>query len=170
MNDECVHDPVNRVCYGFEPQGEDLVVHVRLDPGGALPPHLHPAIEERWLVVEGEVRFRFNGHERVLRAADGEVVVRPGVVHGLSSTGDREARLRCLVTPAMRLQEFLEESAAAAREGIFTARGLPSGLRGARWSARFLKRYRSETVFVSPPPLFQTLLIALLAREGKEPR
>jgi quercetin dioxygenase-like cupin family protein len=170
MNDECVHDPVNRVCYGFEPRGEDLVVHVRLDPGGALPQHLHPAMEERWSVIEGEVRFRLNGYERVLRAADGEVVVRPGVVHGLSSMGNGEARLRCLVTPAMRLQDFLEESAAAAREGVFTARGLPRGLRGARWSARFLKRYRSETVFVSPPPLFQKVLIALLAREGKEPR
>lgn len=71
----------------------------------------------------------------------------------------------CLVTPAMRLRELLEESAAAAREGMLTKRGLPRGVRGARWSARFLKRYRSETVFVSPPPLLQDLLIALLARE-----
>jgi len=39
-------------------------------------------------------------------------------------------------------------------------------LRGARWAASFLKRYREETVFVSPPRVVQNLLIALLARDG----
>lgn len=166
MHTECVHDPANRLCYSFEPRGDDLVVHMRLDAGGSLPAHYHPAFEERWSVVEGEALFRLDRTKRVLRPADGEIVVRRGVVHGLWSTGDREARLQCRVTPALRLQAFLEESAAAAREGMFTARGLPSGLRGARWSARFLKRYSSETVFLSPPPLLQKLLIALLARDA----
>jgi hypothetical protein len=81
---------------------------------------------------------------------------------------DGEARLRCLVNPAQRLQELLEESDAAAREGMLTARGLPCGLRGARSSARFLKRYRSGTVFVSPSTLLQDLLIALHARDARK--
>jgi hypothetical protein len=46
-----------------------------------------------------------------------------------------------------------------------TPRGLPRGLRGARWAAGFLKRYRDETVFLSPPPAVQKVLIALLARD-----
>jgi hypothetical protein len=86
-------------------------------------------------------------------------------VHGLSSASDREARLRCEVLPALRLQAFLEESAAAAGQGMFTAKGMPRGLRGMRWAARFLKRYRDETVMVSPPPALQNVLIALFARE-----
>ena len=42
----------------------------------------------------------------------------------------------------------------------------PRGLRGARWAARFLKRYRDDTVFVSPPQIVQRALIALLARDA----
>jgi hypothetical protein len=47
---------------------------------------------------------------------------------------------------------------------MFTSRGLPRGLRGARWAASFVKRHRDETVFLTPPPILQRLLVALLAR------
>jgi hypothetical protein len=70
-----------------------------------------------------------------------------------------------LVVPALHLQDFLHESARAGRERLYTARGLPRGLRGARWAARFLKRYRDETVFVSPPQIVQRALFVLLARD-----
>jgi quercetin dioxygenase-like cupin family protein len=157
-------DPVSRVRYAFEPQGENLVVFTWLEPGGGLPAHLHPRQEERWSVLEGKVRFQLGKEKRVIGPEDGEMVVAPGVVHGLWSVEDREARLRTLVSPALRLQEFLEESAQAAQQGLFTSRGLPKGLRGARWAARFLKRYRDETVMVSPPQFVQRALFALLAR------
>jgi quercetin dioxygenase-like cupin family protein len=163
--DEQVHDPVSRVRMSFEPAGADLIVHLWLEPGGNLPPHLHPKQEERWSVVEGIARVRVGDDERVVRPEDGEIVVAPGTVHGVASASDREARLRCHVIPALRLQEFLEESARAAREGLFTARGLPRGLRGMRWAAGFLKRYRDETVFISPPAPVQNVLIALFARD-----
>ena len=92
------------------------------------------------------------------------MVVGPNVVHGLWSVDDREARLRTLVSPALGLQAFLEESSQAAQQGLFTPRGLPKGLRGARWIASFLKRYRDEAVMVSPPQFVQRAMIALLAR------
>src|SRR3954451_23691606 len=163
MNEQ-VRDPVSRVRMSFEPDGENLIVDVWLEPGGALPPHLHPRQEERWSVVEGTSGFRLGDEDRVIGPDDGEIPVPPGTVHGLKSVSDRDAHLRCIAVPALRLQAFLEESAAAAREGLFTARGLPRGLRGARWAARFIKRYRDETVFVSPPQFVQRILIALLAR------
>ena len=94
------------------------------------------------------------------------MVVTPDTGHGLANVSGREARLRCRVEPALRRQAFLEESAAAAREGLFTARGLPRGLGGARWAANFLERYRGETVFLSPPQPVQRTLIALLARDS----
>ena len=73
------------------------------------------------------------------------------------------AHLRCVAEPALRLQEFIEESAAAAREGLFTQRGLPRGLRGARWAAGFIEKYGDETVFLSPPRPVQRVLVAILA-------
>jgi quercetin dioxygenase-like cupin family protein len=159
-------DPVNRISYAFEPRGEDLVVYSWLEPGGGLAAHLHPKQEERWSVLEGEVRFQLGKEKRVIGPEDGEIVVAPGVKHAVWSVSDDEVRLRCLVSPALGLQAFLEESAAAGREGLFTAAGLPRGMRGARWAASFLKRYREETVFLSPPRFVQRLLIALLARDA----
>jgi quercetin dioxygenase-like cupin family protein len=163
---EPVRDPVSRVRYSFEPEGENLIVHVWLEPGGGLPAHYHPRQEERWSVVEGRARFQLGSEKRVIGPEDGELVVRPGTKHGLASVSDREARLRTLVLPALHLQDFLEESAAAANDGLFTSRGLPRGLRGARWAAGFLKKYRDETVFTSPPQIVQRLLFAVFARDA----
>lgn len=160
-----IRDSVSRVRMSFERQGENLIVECWVEPDGSLPAHYHPHQEERWLVVEGNVNFRLGHGERVIGPADGEVVVPPGTVHGVESVDDREAHLRCLVVPALRLQEFLEESTRAGSEGLFTATGRPRGLRGTRWAARFLKRYRDETVFVSPPQLVQRTLFKLFARD-----
>lgn len=161
-----VRDSVSRVRMSFEREGENLIVDIWLEPGGGLPAHFHPRQTERWSVVEGTTRFRLGDDERVIAPADGEIVVEPGVVHGVTSVSDTDAHLRCFVIPALRLQEFLEESARAGGEGLFTASGRPRGLRGARWAARFLKRYRDETVFVSPPAIVQSALIAVLARDA----
>jgi mannose-6-phosphate isomerase-like protein (cupin superfamily) len=160
-----VRDPVHKVRYAFEPQGDDLIVHCWLEPGGRLPAHLHPRQIERWSVVDGQVRFQLGDDKRVIGPEDGEMVVSPGTKHGLAAVSDREARLRCLVVPGLDLQAFLEASAAGARDGMFLRPGIPRGLRGARWAARFLKKHRGETVFLSPPPVVQRVLIALLARD-----
>jgi hypothetical protein len=68
------------------------------------------------------------------------------------------------VTPAGGLEEFLTESARAAREGLYNARNLPTGFRGATWLAEFALRFRDETVMTSPPPALQRLVLPLLAR------
>jgi quercetin dioxygenase-like cupin family protein len=161
---EPIRDPASGTRYAFTPEGENLIVHCWLEPGGNLPPHLHPKQTETWWVVEGEVRFQLGREKRVIGPEAGEIAVAPWTVHGLASTG-REAFLRCRVEPALHLREFLEESAAAGREGLFNKRGLPRGLRGTRWAAQFLKRHGEETVFVFPPKPVQRLLIALFARD-----
>lgn len=160
-----IRDPVSRVRHAFRMQGDSLVVDSWLEPSGALPPHLHPKQEERWSVLDGEVVFRLGDDERPIGPDAGEMVVAPGVVHGLRNTSGREAHLRCVATPPLRLRQFLEEAAEAGQQGLFTQRGRPRGLRGARWAASFLKRYRDETVFLSPSPIVQRLLITRLARD-----
>jgi quercetin dioxygenase-like cupin family protein len=162
---EQIRDPVSRVRMSFQPGGENLMVDLWLEPGGKLPAHFHPKQEERWSVVAGRAEVRLDDEALEVTPADGEVAVAPNVVHGITSVSDEEAHLRCHVIPALRLQEFLTESCRAGQEGYFTQRGLPRGLRGARWAARFLKRYRDETVFVEPPQIVQRALIALLARD-----
>ena len=163
MTDQ-TRDPVHRARYAFHPDGENLVVETWLEPGGKLPPHLHPHQEERWSVVEGEVRFQLGNDKRVIGPQDGEMLVRPGTKHGLESVSDAEAHLRCLAIPARDLQAFLEDSAAAAREGLFMRGGIPRNLRGARWAAAFLKRHRDDVVMSFPPRFVRSAMIALLGR------
>jgi quercetin dioxygenase-like cupin family protein len=159
-----VHDPVHRARYSFEPDGDNVVVDCWIEPGGKLPEHLHPRQEERWSVIEGEIRFGLGDSKRVIGPADGEMVVAAGTKHSLESVSDTEAHLRCLAIPALGLQSFLEESSAAAQEGLFMRGGVPRNLRGARWAARFLKRYRADVVMSFPPRPVQSAMITLLGR------
>ena len=161
---DAVRDPIHKVRYAFTPDGDDLIVDAWLEPGGALPAHLHPRQEERWRVLSGSVRFTLGREERVIGPSDGEMLVRPGTRHALASVGGEDAHLRCQVHPARELQAFLEDSAAAAREGLFLRGGVPKSLRGARWAARFLKRHRDDVVMSFPPRPVQSLMVSLFAR------
>ena len=60
---EPITDPVHKVSYSFERDGEDLVVDTWMAAGGGLPEHYHPIQEESWWVVDGEVEFQL-GTER----------------------------------------------------------------------------------------------------------
>ena len=110
------------------------------------------------------MRFQLGSEKRVIGPQDGEMIVQPGTKHGLTSSSDQVVHLRCHVIPALNLQEFLEDSAAAAREGLFMRGGIPKSLRGARWAARFLKRHREDVVMTFPPRFVQSAMIGLLGR------
>jgi quercetin dioxygenase-like cupin family protein len=161
---EPTRDPVHGARYTFEPDGENLFVDTWLKPGGGLPPHWHPRQEERWSVIDGEVRFQLGNSKRLIGPADGEMVVEPGTKHSLKNESDSEVHLRCHVVPAYGLQSFLEESAAAAREGLFMRGGIPRNPRGARWAANFLKKYSDDVVMSFPPRIVQRTMAGLLAR------
>jgi mannose-6-phosphate isomerase-like protein (cupin superfamily) len=158
------YDPIHRVSMAFERDGDSLWVFTWLDDGGHLPEHFHPTLTERWEVREGSAGVKVDGRWRELTAADGPVDVAPGVRHELRNTSGRQARLSTHVTPAGRLEEFLTESARAAREGLYNGRNLPTGLRGAAWVSEFALRFRAETVMCSPPPALQRLLLPAAAR------
>lgn len=157
-------DPVHRARYAFEPDGEDLWVDTWLEPGGGLPAHFHPGQEEIWCVLDGKVRFQLGDTKRVIGPEDGEMLVSPGTKHAIESVTDTEAHLRCHVRPGRQLQAFLEDSAEAAREGLFMRGGIPRSLRGARWAASFLKQHRDDVVMTFPPRPVQSAMIALLGR------
>lgn len=161
---ERTHDPIHRVSYSFTSEGDNLWVYTWLEDGGHLPEHFHPAQEERWETLEGSVRVKLDGAWRNLVPEDGPVVVSAGVRHELRNTSGAEARLRTEVIPGGRLQEFLEESAKAARDGLYSSRNMPRSWRGATWIAAFALRHRDETVMCSPPPAVQRVVLPLVAR------
>ena len=157
-------DPVHRVSMAFERDGDRLWVTSWLEPGGHLPEHFHPTLTERWEVLDGTAGVKVDGSWHELTAADDPVLVAPGVRHELRNTSDGVAHLRTEVTPAGRLEEFLTESARAAREGLYNAANLPTGLRGAAWLSEFALRFRDETVMCSPPPALQRVVLPVAAR------
>jgi quercetin dioxygenase-like cupin family protein len=158
------HDPIHRCSYAFRHEGDRLWVDVRLEAGGHLPEHFHPSLEERWEVLDGRVRLKLDGVWREVGSEDGPVLVARNVRHELENASGPDAELRAEVTPGGRLEEFLVESARAAREGLYNARNLPTSIRGAIWLADFALRFRDETVMCSPPPALQRILLPPLAR------
>jgi quercetin dioxygenase-like cupin family protein len=165
MNEPTV-DPVHGVRYRFEHAGDDLLlVETWMEPNGGLPKHYHPIQEEIWRVDDGEVDFHLDGEWRTLRPADGKVVVKPGVVHGLRNRSGALAHLGTEVRPPMDLEEFLTESARAAREGLFMKGGIPRSWRGAKWAAAFLAKHEEQTVMTFPPRFAQRMMKPL-ARLG----
>jgi quercetin dioxygenase-like cupin family protein len=158
-----VEDPVHRVSYSFRHEGSDLWVYTWMEDGGHLPEHYHPSLEEHWETLEGSARVKLDGAWRDLTPADGPILVARNARHELANESGRLARMRTRVTPAGRLEEFLIESARAAREGLYNGRNMPTGFRGATWIAEFALRFRDETVMTSPPPALQRLVLPLLA-------
>ena len=161
---ERTNDPIHRVSMAFERDGDRLWVFTWLDPGGHLPEHFHPTLDERWEVLAGTARVKVDGRWHELTPQDDPVVVGRGVRHELRNTSETVAHLRAEVTPAGRLQEFLTESARAARAGLYNSRNLPTGLRGAAWLSEFALRFSDETVMCSPPPALQRIVLPVAAR------
>ncbi len=157
-------DPIHGVSYAFEPRDENLYVETWMQPGAELPEHFHPIQTERWWVIDGSVRFQLGAVKREIGPDDGEMLVEPGVKHSLENTGADQVHLGCIVLPAGGLQDFLTDSAAAAREGLFMKGGIPKSLKGARWAANFLKQHRAETVMTFPPQFAQSAMIAIFSR------
>jgi mannose-6-phosphate isomerase-like protein (cupin superfamily) len=85
---------------------EALEVEASYRPGGSPPPaHFHPAQDERFEILEGEMRVRVDGEERELEAG-AEVEIGRGQVHQMWNPGSAPARVRWVTTPAGRTEEW----------------------------------------------------------------
>ncbi|MGI8633433.1 MAG: cupin domain-containing protein [Solirubrobacterales bacterium] len=162
-------DPVHRTSYTFTRQGETLTVTATFEAGAELPTHSHPRQQEVWWLESGTLEFHLDGTWTTITSGTGKITVPRGTVHGLRNTSGREAVGVAEATPALDLQEFLVESAAAARKGWIRRGGIPGSLTGARWAASFLDRFADQTVMTFPPPALQKL-VRPLGRIGDPPR
>jgi quercetin dioxygenase-like cupin family protein len=168
-----VEDPVLRQRYSFQrsTDGDGEVLHVDawIDPGGGVTPHVHPAMEERFEVLEGTPSFLAGKRWRTAAPGD-EVVVPAGVRHAYRNDGDEVAHVRCLARPPSSLQPFLEEVAELSRAGMISRHGLPKRPAALLRAAVLAERHREMVVLGFPPmpPRFvQRLLFPPLARLGR---
>jgi mannose-6-phosphate isomerase-like protein (cupin superfamily) len=161
---ELIDDPLFHQRYRFSRDGDVVRVKIWTEPGGGvLAEHVHPKLEERYEVLEGEVTFHLDRKPR--RAGPGErLVVAAGVRHSFENTGEGIAHLVVEVDPALDLRESIEDGVRLGRAGLLTASGKPRGLRGLVEAAALAHHYRETVVLSSPPPVVQRLLFPLLSR------
>ena len=137
---------------------EALEVEVRYEPGGSPPPkHLHPAQEEHFQVLEGEMRTRVDGEERTLHAGDAIDIPRRAV-HQIWNPGGAPTRATWITKPAGRTRQWFEAIDSLHREGRVGRNGMPSPLA----FAVFLTEYDDVFQLVAGPrPLVYGALRAL---------
>lgn len=166
MSEE-IHDPVMGYRVSFTREGENLIIHTRAEPGGGTPPHVHPNGEELFALQEGRVEFLV-GRRKVMTGPGDELVVPRGTRHAFKNVGDSDAVFRAELRPEPTgLGEgFFEDTAAAARQGLYTRRGIPTGPRAALRLLTLLDRYQSVALMSSPPPALQRRLFPLARRFG----
>ena len=120
--------------------------------------HLHPALVERFTVLEGELTLKLDGQTSVL--GEGEsTVVEAGAWHDWWNAGDRDARVRVEITPGERFAHMIETLFGLARMGHTNANGMPHPLQ----LALFAPEFNDVIVFRSPPPAVQRAIFGALA-------
>jgi len=139
-------------------------IEIRLPPGARGPAeHVHPSIEERFEVLEGEVTFRIDGRERRLGPGT-SVRVSSGTPHAFRNDGDRPATMRGRTLPdSERLAEVVVTLFGLAHDGAVDDRGRPSFLQ----AMVMAEAAADETRFVSPPEPVQRALAGVFGPLGR---
>jgi quercetin dioxygenase-like cupin family protein len=107
---------------GAQTGGAILLVEELAREGKVTPLHAHPEEEETFYVLEGEMLFHLDGHDRSL-GAGGFVSVARGVPHAYLVTSE-VARSLILITPGSGAMEaFFRNAAEPARERVLPAEG-----------------------------------------------
>lgn len=120
--------------------------------------HLHPALTERFTVIEGELTVKRNGQTCILNQGE-SATIEPGVWHDWWNASNRDARVRVEVTPGERFIHMIETLFGLARLGHTDSKGMPDPLQLALTATEF------KDIFVlrSPPPAVQGAIFGILA-------
>jgi len=119
--------------------------------------HRHPALTERFTVLEGELTMKLDGQTSIVHEGE-SAVVEQGAWHDWWNAGDRDTRVRVEITPGERFAYMIETMFGLARLGHTNAKGMPSPLQLALTAHEF----SDVIVFRSPPPAVQRALFSAL--------
>jgi quercetin dioxygenase-like cupin family protein len=120
--------------------------------------HRHPAIVERFTVLDGELTMKRGGKTSILRRGE-TATVEPNAWHDWWNAGDRDALVRVEVTPGERFAHMIETFFGLARLGYTDAKGMPHPLQ----LALCAREFADVIVFRSPPLPVQRALFGALA-------
>ena len=143
--------------------GESVVVETFVEPNGAVAAaHVHPAQEELFEVLGGELEFRIGKSTIVARAGD-RVLVPAGTPHRFENVGEETAHFVCEIKPALGFEQLIETMFSLAEDGKVSKKGMPKPLRLA-----VISRHHFDDVRLPVPPAWlQRLGLALGAPLGR---
>jgi mannose-6-phosphate isomerase-like protein (cupin superfamily) len=136
-----------------------LTVELHVRPGGAVAgEHVHPAIVERFEVIEGRLGVSLDGRRSSL--GPGEAVeVTPGHWHDWWQEGEEKAIVRVEVVPGDRFIEAIRTLFGLANDGRTNAKGMPGILQ----MVAIADEFDDVVIFKRPPRVVQRLLFGALA-------
>jgi len=143
--------------------GERVVVETFVEPNGAVAAaHVHPAQEELFEVLAGELELRLGKQTLVAKAGD-RVLVPAGTPHRFRNVGEETAHFVCEVTPALGFEQLIETMFSLAEDGKVNRKGMPNPLR----LAVIAKHHFGDVQLPFPPAWLQRLGLALGAPLGR---
>jgi len=120
--------------------------------------HRHPAIVERFTVIEGELTVKRNGQTDILRQGK-TAVAEAGVWHDWWNAGKHDARVRVEITPGERFLHMIETFFGLARLGHTDRKGMPRLLQ----LVPIAREFSDVVEFRSPPAAVQRIVFGALA-------
>jgi len=120
--------------------------------------HRHPAIVERFTVIEGELSVKRNRQTGILRQGE-TAVAEAGVWHDWWNAGQRDARVRVEIKPGERFLHMIETFFGLARLGHTDSKGMPRLLQ----LVPIAREFSDVVEFRSPPAPVQRIVFGALA-------
>jgi quercetin dioxygenase-like cupin family protein len=143
--------------------GERVVVETLVEPNGAVAAaHVHPAQDELFEVLGGEVEFRL-GKKTVVAKPGDRVLVPAGMPHRFRNVGEETAHFVCEITPALEFEQLIETMFTLAADGKVNRKGMPNPLR----LAVIARHHFGDVRLPFPPAWMQRLGLALGAPLGR---
>ena len=143
--------------------GERVVVEAFVEPSGAVASaHLHPAQEECFEMLDGELEFRIRKRTLVAKAGD-RILVPAGTPHRFRNVGTETAHFVCTVTPPRGFEQLIETMFSLAEDGKVNRKGMPSPLR----LAVIARHHFGDVRLPFPPAWLQRLGLALGSPLGR---
>lgn len=143
--------------------GEAVVVEAFVEADGAVAAaHLHPAQEEQFEVLAGELEFRL-GKKKLVAGPGDRVHVPAGTPHRFVNVGEETAHFVCEVRPALDFEQLIETMFALAADGKVNRKGMPNPLR----LAVIARHHFDDVRLPFPPSWAQRLGLAFGAPLGR---
>lgn len=144
-------------------KAERVVVETTVEPNGAVAAaHVHPAQDELFEVLGGEVEFKL-GKQTVVAKPGDRVLVPAGMPHRFRNVGEETAHFVCEITPALEFEQLIETMFSLAADGKVNRKGMPNPLR----LAVIARHHFGDVRLPFPPAWIQRLGLALGAPLGR---